>query len=100
MQTEGVIRSRFVTCVLSGRSLPYAELCFSSLLNHSLEPVHLVLITDGAEDVSKINEALDRIEIKPQHQVSIKSKFEADEIGLRSQILQAPHKAGLETGFR
>lgn len=41
-------------------ALPYAEKAITSLLNNSLEPVELTILTDGAEDKAKVVEAISR----------------------------------------
>src|SRR5258708_8694318 len=43
-------RPRKLYMVLSPRSLSHANLALKSLFRNSVEPVHLVLITDSADD--------------------------------------------------
>jgi hypothetical protein len=70
---------RQVYCVLSARSLPYAERAVHSLFEHANEPVSLVLITDGDSDKQEISSALGKRSIQTRHSWSIYSQAEADE---------------------
>ena len=57
---------RKVFCVLSSKSLPYAEKGLASLFKNALEPLDITLITDALEDKQAIIEALSSIPLIPR----------------------------------
>lgn len=71
---------RKVYCILSARSLPYAEKCVQSLFATALEPVDLTLITDGPDDKRQIVESVERLGVKAPHRCVVYSQPEADAI--------------------
>jgi len=79
---------RRVFCVLSARSLPYAEKAIESLFAHALEPLSLTLITDGEDDKQQIIDAVSRLNSPPQSEWSVHSQGEADE---RADTIFARH---------
>jgi hypothetical protein len=70
---------RKVFCILSARSLPYAEKCISSLFARSSEPLELTLITDDEADKLQIASAVAALRIPRELTWSIHSKRDADE---------------------
>jgi len=75
-------------CVLSARSLPYAEKAIESLFSRVTEPVSLGLITDGEDDKRAIIDAVARLEVPAGHVWSVHSQAEADE---RAEVIFAQH---------
>lgn len=69
---------RRVFCVLSARSLPYAEKAIESLFARVAEPISLVLITDGEQDKVEIVAAVEALTVPAQHSWSVHSQAEAD----------------------
>ena len=69
---------RPVFVVLSARSLGYARHCLQSLFTNALEPLSLVLITDGPEDKAAVVETLETIAPDPRHRWAVHDKAEAD----------------------
>ena len=53
---------RYVSMVLSPRSLSYSRRCLASLFRNAIEPIDVTLITDSAEDLVTIEEALEGID--------------------------------------
>lgn len=70
---------RKVFCVLSSKSLPYAEKGMASLLKNALEPLDITLITDTLEDKQAIIEALSSISNPANHSWQVFDKRDADE---------------------
>ncbi|MCP9861503.1 hypothetical protein [Cyanobium sp. Cruz-8H5] len=69
--------ARQVYCIFGGHALRYARTCLQSMLDNSLDPLHLTVITDGPEDVKLIKEAF-RV-YKERGHVSVFSRRDADE---------------------
>jgi hypothetical protein len=72
-------QTRQLYCILSARSLPYAELGIQSLFAHSRENLVLTLITDDDEDKATITSALQEMPTPTPHRWLVYSKCEADE---------------------
>ena len=70
---------RTLYCVLSPRSLPYAQHAFRSLFEHCLEPIDLTLITDDHSDRWEIAEAVERVSPSAAGRWRVVGKREADE---------------------
>ncbi|MGI0491580.1 hypothetical protein ACN4EG_07195 [Alkalinema pantanalense CENA528] len=70
---------RQVFSVLSARSLPYAEKAIESLFKHAIEPLHLTLITDDADDRKQIFNSLVQIPNPFNHPWQVFDKLAADE---------------------
>ncbi len=71
--------ARRVFCVLSARSLPYAEKAIESLFTRATEAISLTLITDGESDKAEIVEAVSKFAVPARHSWSVHSQAEADE---------------------
>ena len=82
--------ARRLYCVLSARSLPYAQFAFRSLFAHALEDIDLTLVTDGEEDRAALVATLDTIALRPGQQWRVATKRDADE---RADALLAGHPA-------
>lgn len=67
-------------CVLSARSLPYAQLALSSLVERCDDDLRLRLITDGAADRDALEEAVAALEVPARHHVSVHAQAEADDL--------------------
>ena len=67
-------------CVLSARSLPYARLALSSLVERCLDDLRLRLITDDESDREAIVEAVNDLKVSPRHLVTVHAKAEMDEL--------------------
>jgi hypothetical protein len=76
---SGNIRMRKVFCVLSSKSLPYAEKGLASLLKNVLEPLDITLITDALEDKQAIVDALSSVANPANHPWQVFDKSDADE---------------------
>lgn len=50
-------QTRQVYCIFGGRALRYARTCLRSMLQNSLDPLRLTVITDGPKDASDITDA-------------------------------------------
>ncbi len=57
---------RKVYCVLSARSLGYSAACLRSLARNAIEPLDVVLITDGPEDKARLS-AIDGLDPEGRH---------------------------------
>jgi hypothetical protein len=68
---------RQVYCIFGGHALRYARTCLLSMLDNSLDPLHLTVITDGPEDVTRITEAF-KVHIE-SGRVSVFTRRDADE---------------------
>ena len=88
---------RRVFCVLSARSLPYADKALESLVGHSLDNIDLALITDSREDKVALTDAMQRLQVPPRHSWRVYEQAEADE---RAETLLAayPHFAAFRFG--
>jgi hypothetical protein len=71
---------RHVYCVMSARSLPYAQHAFDSLFANVQEPIDLHVITDEADDKVALHKALSRISLRAGQQWQVHAKAEADEL--------------------
>jgi hypothetical protein len=87
-RTENITAPRGVFCVLSARSLPYADKAMESLTAHSLDDLDLTLITDGRDDKVALVDAMQKLEIPARHQWRVCEQAEADE---RALELLAPY---------
>jgi hypothetical protein len=74
--------------VLSPRSLSYARDALESLFNNSLEPVHLRLITDSAQDKSELSEVLVTLDTN-LHQWTVLSE---EDLVLREESVFGKHE--------
>lgn len=70
---------RKVYCILSARSLPYADKAMESLVAHSLEDLDLTLITDGPGDKTVLVDAMQKIAVPARHVWRVCEQAEADE---------------------
>ena len=88
---------RGVYCVLSARSLPYANKAMESLVAHSVDPLDLTLITDSAADKAALLEAMEAMEVPSRHEWRVYEQREADE---RADAILAsfPHVAAFRFG--
>ena len=88
---------RSVYCVLTPRSLPYAQLAFESLMARSLDDLDLTLITDEQGDKVLLEEAMEKLIPPSRHVWRVRSKADADE---RAAELFAnlPELAGFRSG--
>jgi hypothetical protein len=71
---------RKIFCVLSSKSLPYAEKGLASLFKNALEPLDITLITDALEDKQAIIEALSSVANPANHPWQVFDKRDADEL--------------------
>jgi hypothetical protein len=60
--------------VLSPRALAYARLALSSLLENAVEPLHLTLITDSAEDKQELQQVLSELPLRRTHTAKVHSE--------------------------
>ena len=67
-------------CVLSSRSLPYARHAMASLVANSVDDLDLTLITDGAEDKTRLVEAMQALAVPERHRWRVAAQSEADEL--------------------
>jgi hypothetical protein len=88
---------RGVFCVLSARSLPYAERAFESLVARSLDDLDITLITDDAADKAALGEAMDKRQVSPRHLWRVYAKAEADERA-ESLLSKYPHLSAFRFG--
>lgn len=70
---------RGVFCVLSARSLPYADKAMESLVAHSVDDIDLTLITDSADDKIALVEAMEGLQVPERHSWRVFAQAEADE---------------------
>ncbi|MBB5687447.1 hypothetical protein [Sphingobium boeckii] len=63
---------------MGARSLSYARSCLASLIRNGAEPIRLVIITDGPDNVSAIDEALKSIDPERESLWEVHGKAEAD----------------------
>lgn len=71
MIAAGGETQRQVYMVLSPRSLPYARAGIASLLENNVEPMHLHLITDSANDAAELEEAVHSLAPDERHAWSV-----------------------------
>jgi len=88
---------RTVSCVLSSRSLPYAQHALQSLLARSIDPLDLTLITDSAADKQALVEAMQAIGPHRRHAWRVADQAEADERA-REHYAAHPHIAAFRAG--
>ncbi len=88
---------RKVYCILSARSLPYADKAMASLVAHCDEDLDLTLITDSADDKIALVDAMQSIDVPARHQWRVCAQSEADE---RAAVVLAkyPHIAAFRFG--
>ena len=70
---------RKVYCILSARSLPYADKAMESLVANCLEDLDLTLITDGPSDKVALVAAMQQIAVPARHVWRVCAQAEADE---------------------
>lgn len=70
---------RPVYMVLSPRSLDYARLAITTLLQRSVEPLALHLITDSAEDRQKLEQVVEEIAPASQHRVQVHAEADLND---------------------
>lgn len=87
---DSALPRRPVYCVMSARSLPYARFAIKSLLDNSLEALHLTFVTDDESDRVDIAKALETIPQPPQHVIDIRIKSDIDALALE-QWADFPH---------
>jgi hypothetical protein len=88
---------RGVYCVLSARSLPYADKALESLLANSLDDLDLLLITDAASDKAALVEAMQQLETPSRHRWRVADQAEADDLAA-TQFAAYPHLARFRFG--
>jgi hypothetical protein len=88
---------RGVFCVLSARSLPYADKAMESLLARSLDALDLTLITDGPSDKTALVEAMQSLPVPAQHRWRVYEQAEADERALEV-LARHPNVAAFRFG--
>ena len=71
--------ARRLFMVLSPRSLVYARCALESLFARSVEPLHLSLVTDSAEDKTRLAETLSEIGPGAQHRWSVFAEKELED---------------------
>jgi hypothetical protein len=88
---------RKVYCILSARSLPYAEKAIESLVAHSIEDIDLMLITDGPDDKAALLATMQKLQVPPRHAWRVSEQAEGDE---RARVVFAnyPHLAAFRLG--
>ncbi len=69
---------RPVYMVLSPRALPYAQLAIASLLEHSLDPLSLHLITDSGADKQTLSDAPGAFADAGRHSIAVWSQDDLD----------------------
>lgn len=72
-------KARRIFMILSPRSLVYARYALQSLLNHSLEPLHLHLVTDSASDKQILLDEIADYSYPHMHRCSVFGKAELDD---------------------
>lgn len=87
-QSENITSRRGVFCVLSSRSLPYADKAMESLTAHSLDDLDLTLITDGPDDKVALVNAMQKLQVSARHQWRVCAQSEAD---ARALVVLAPY---------
>lgn len=73
-------QTRRVFSVLSARSLAYAVHGLQSLLLNSIEPLRIVLITDGPRDVLELRDAVNHLKCPREHEVSVVDNAELADV--------------------
>jgi hypothetical protein len=86
-----------VYCVLSARSLPYAQKALESLFANSLEVLNLRLITDGEDDKVKLTDTLQKLQVPSPHQWQVFSQADADVIA-KERLAAYPNIAAFRFG--
>jgi hypothetical protein len=71
--------ARRIFMILSPRSLAYARYALQSLLNNSLEPLHVHLVTDSASDKQLLLEETADYSYASMHRCSVFAKGELDD---------------------
>jgi hypothetical protein len=77
--TPVATQRRKVYCILSARSLPYADKAMESLVANCLDDIDLTLITDSAADKAALVDAMAKISVPPRHLWRVCDQAEADE---------------------
>jgi hypothetical protein len=80
---------RQVYMILSPRSLSYARLALQSLLNSSIAPLNLHLITDSAVDKIQLSETMESLQYTQPHSWTVVAE---DEMRDREASLFGPYK--------
>jgi hypothetical protein len=95
--TTAVVPMRGVFCVLSARSLPYAEKAVQSLMHNSLDDLDLLLITDASSDKLALVEAMQALDIPSRHRWRVAEQAEADDLAA-TRFAPYPHLARFRFG--
>ncbi|MFO0954461.1 MAG: hypothetical protein U0835_25540 [Isosphaeraceae bacterium] len=88
---------RLVYCVLSARSLPYADVCLRSLFARSVEPLRVTLVTDGPDDADALTSAVGAMAVDPRHSWRVVGKAEVDRLA-DDQYAALPHLRAFRDG--
>jgi hypothetical protein len=94
--TPSAVR-RKVYCILSARSLPYADKAMESLVAHCLDDIDLMLITDSAADKVALIEAMGKLQVPARHTWRVVEQAEADERAL-TVLARYPNIAAFRFG--
>lgn len=88
---------RKVYCILSARSLPYADKAMASLVANSIDDLDLTLITDGEADKTALVAAMTAIDVPARHLWRVCAQAEADERAA-TQFANFPNIAAFRFG--
>ena len=83
--------------VLGSGSLPYAEVCITSLFQNVGEAVSLTFITDGTDDRARLEDAVGRLSVPGRHTWHVVAKAEVDAVA-GSRFEKLPHLAAFRGG--
>jgi hypothetical protein len=72
--------ARSLYLVLSPDSLPYARFALQSLWKHSVESIHLHLITDSEADKTVLAEFMANLPSRPDHSWSVHAEHDLDDL--------------------
>jgi len=96
-EAMGSEQRRAVYCVLSSRSLLYAERAMESLVAHSLDDLSLTLITDSAVDQLALVDAMESLQIGARHAWRVVAKSDADDLATQ-RFAAYPNLAAFRSG--
>ncbi len=88
---------RGVYCVLSARSLPYADKAMESLVANSLDDIDLTLITDSDNDKTALVAAMEKLDVPKRHTWRVCAQVEADDLA-STALARHPHIAAFRFG--
>lgn len=88
---------RKVYCILSARSLPYADKAMESLVANCLDDIDLTLITDEAADKLALVAAMEKIDVPSRHVWRVCAQSEADDRAL-TVLARYPNIAAFRFG--